>query len=164
LYPNKKIEGRIVFQKTIFILKHLGFPFSEDYRLLTYGPYSHDLFYEIKELKNYDVLDEKGGPPGGPYTYKLIDTGFEILKKYSDEALDNEDIIEKLLKVMSEKALALEILSVVYYLMQKGESEEEAWESVQKIKKSRISGDVLNEAKNLDKELRNIYPAGYSDN
>src|SRR5690348_7988727 len=78
---DNRIEGRIRLQKLIYLLQHLGVPFSEKYTYLHFGPFSHDLQYEVEELKRYGLLSEEGGPPSSPYYYSLGPKAEELLAR-----------------------------------------------------------------------------------
>ncbi|HBP90851.1 MAG TPA: hypothetical protein DD706_24555 [Nitrospiraceae bacterium] len=155
-HPNKKIEGRIRVQKTVHILKHFGVSFDEDFSFFHFGPFSQELFYEINELvKRYGILEEKGGPPSGSYTYILTRIGEEALKDFPLETLE-KDIVKKTVDLLIKyDTRALELLSSYFYLEDgsykiKGN---DYWEAVQTLKKDRANTENIGNAKKLKTDL-----------
>lgn len=155
-HKRQKIEGRIRLQKTIFLLKHLGLPFEERYKYLHYGPYSEGLSYEIKELKKYNLITETGGPPHGPYFYKIEPSGKKVLKSFQDAKLEKK--IRELVGIIENyDPRTLELLSTVYYIKNAGYTSKEAWKSLRELKPDRVNDKSLKSSKELHKQLKNRF-------
>lgn len=154
LCNNSEIHGRLRLQKTIHILKHLGFSFNENYTYLYYGPYSYDLFDEVKQLSLWKLLREEKGS-SDEYVYQLTDDGRKMLSENSnllkDQHLPEKEIIELL---ENQDSRTLEMLSTFYYLKEQGLQEETAWSRLDNLKKDKINNKPL--ALQLDSELKKL--------
>ena len=155
-HPDKKIDGRIRVQKTVHLLKHFGVSFEEDFSFFHFGPFSQELFYEINELvKRYGILEEKGGPPSGSYTYYLTKIGEKALQDFPLETLE-KDKIQKIVDVLVKyDTRTLELLSSYFYL-EDGSNKMKSrdyWEAVQALKQDRAKAINIQNAKTLKAEL-----------
>jgi len=122
-----KISGRKKLQKMIYILKHKGFEFDENYSYYYYGPYSSVLQMEIDELVRLDLLKEYYDDI--TYEYKVTKDADSYLK---DNIFDDKQI--STIKMLNrEPGNILELVSVFFYLEDNGYTEKNAI-----LKKTRI--------------------------
>ena len=113
---NGKIEGRKKFQKLVYILKQKGFEFKEAYTYYYYGPYSSTLQMEIDFLVESGLLREE--QVGETYEYTLSNEFGELEGKY--------DAHKQFIHYLNDKpARILELISVFFYLEDKGYQDED---------------------------------------
>lgn len=118
---NEKISGRKKFQKLVYILKHKGFDFKEDYSYYYYGPYSSTLQMEIDALVHSQLLLENV-IDNNTYEYSVTEKAKEHM---SDNTFSPEDI--EFINILNEKpATILELVSVLLYLQDNGYTEKKA--------------------------------------
>jgi uncharacterized protein YwgA len=146
----KTIKGRTRLQKMVFVLKKVGAPFKENFKLHFFGPYSLDLQCEVDELASLGMLEEKKEGNLCVYTLNknLTRLNLEELKK---PFLEYESIIETLKKADIK---VLELLATFLFLIETDE-EETAMRKLELIK-PHIS-DKIEEAINLWKLLKEKY-------
>ncbi len=103
-----KIDGRIKFQKMVYILQCKGAGFEEWFKYHHYGPYSLDLQLEIDELVCNDQLSEDFDDGSGSYSYSISADGGrpEVLKRF-------EALISLLNKASSS---ILELVGTIFFL------------------------------------------------
>jgi len=112
---GKVIKGRKKLQKIVYILKKLGIPFSEKFKLYHFGPYSIDLQLEVDELVSLGMVDEKWE---GNLCVYCINNRENSLKESS---LIRADIVN----ILNEKDTSLlELLSTYLYLIEMEGDEE----------------------------------------
>lgn len=134
---NEKISGRKKFQKLVYILKHKGFDFKEDYSYYYYGPYSSTLQMEIDALVHSDLLLENC-IDNITYEYSVTEKAKEYML---DDIFSSEDI--RFINRLNEKpATILELVSVLFYLQDSGYTEKEALISKTKALKPDIAGHI----------------------
>lgn len=154
-HKNQRLEGRIRLQKTVYLLKHFGLPFKEKYKYLQFGPYSEELSYEIRELKRYNLVEETGGPPVGPYFYRLTPESKTFLKSFPKEKKSDSKIQELVNVLENYDPRALELLSTAYFIESTHYPRKKAWKMLKELKPERATNTSLKKAQNLDKELKN---------
>jgi uncharacterized protein YwgA len=122
-----RISGRKKFQKLVYILKHKGFNFKEDYSYYYYGPYSSVLQMEIDDLVRSELLDESLN--NNTYEYSITDKAYEYVRdsSYSEEQVSLINMLNQ------ESAYILELVSVFFYLEDSGYNNQNAI-----LKKTRI--------------------------
>jgi len=126
LHSEREIRGRKRLQKTIYVLKRLGFELNERFTYLHYGPYSYDLFDEIIQLVSWGIIQEKE-KHGMEYSYHLTDKGDEDLKEKSQDLFSNEAAIKKAINLMDNfDSRHLEVLSTYYYITDSGLTHKDA--------------------------------------
>lgn len=114
---NGEIRGRKKFQKLVYILKHMNYDFKEDYTYHYYGPYSSTLQMEIDSLVQSDLLKEN--VDGKTYKYMITDKAEDITQ---ESIIKNEDT--SFVKFLNKQpAYLLELISVFFYLVDKGYTE-----------------------------------------
>lgn len=144
---NGKIEGRKKFQKLVYILKHIGFNFEEKYRYHYYGPYSSTLQMEIDSLVQSDLLAEN--KYGNTYEYTLTKKSNTFLENnYEDEE------IAFIRKLNNKPAYILELVSVFFYLEDKGYNPGETMKKKISILKPELR-DNIEEAYELYLNIKN---------
>ncbi|MDQ7032892.1 MAG: hypothetical protein Q9M37_09310 [Desulfonauticus sp.] len=141
------IKGRKKLQKMIFILKNLGAPFQERFKLYYFGPYSVDLQLELEELSLLKIIEEIWDGNLCLYNFKS-----EELKK---NFLDNSEVKEYIpvIKELNKtNTSVLELLSTYLYLIRVEENEEIARKKLKIIKPHLYS--KFEEALNLWERIR----------
>lgn len=153
-HDSRKIHGRLRLQKTIHILKHIGFDFTESFTYLHYGPYSYALYDEIQQSLSWNILEEEKGADE-EYIYMVKDEGKELIQSFTDliegAKLPSDDIIRTL---QNYDTPVLELLSTYYYLLECGRTEEDAWKELEELKPGRVQ--YRGRAENLDSELKKL--------
>ena len=112
------IKGRKKLQKIVFILKTLGAPFYEKFKLYHFGPYSVDLQLELDELVLLGVISEKWDSNLCTYSFKNVEEKESFLK--NPKISEYHSVIDKLNKT---DASILELLSTYLYLIENEENE-----------------------------------------
>ena len=144
-----EIEGRIKFQKIVYILQSKGFPFSFKYKYHHFGPYSVDLQLGIEELVDNNLIKESGSDP---YKYTLSE---QIPPKGNDKPfLKNKDIID-LLNITDYRIL--ELVSTIYYIKERGFKACDVIKKQLELLKPNLSKKI-NEAYDYYLELENDFP------
>jgi uncharacterized protein YwgA len=110
-----KIDGRKKIQKIIYLINNRMFNAFSDYRFYLYGPYSDQLFYELQNLNDDEIINEISNTQS--YSYKITNKGKEFLDlleaKMSVEDIEKFEMVKKLNDYSSED---LEIMSSLYYI------------------------------------------------
>src|SRR3989338_2739718 len=107
-----EIDGRIKFQKTMYILQRLGAPVPEKFVYYIHGPYSVDLQVETDMLVRQNIVQEKRQK--NTYYYTLAKDAEKYASKQQIDILKPyRKIVEDLLK---QDTQYLEILATVFYL------------------------------------------------
>lgn len=137
-----KISGRKKFQKLVYILKHKGFEFNEDYTYYYYGPYSSGLQMEIDALVHSELLNEH--VKGSTYEYCITCKANEYIKNYS-----YSEEQASFINMLNEQPVSiLELVSVFYYLKGNGYAEKSSILNKTRILKPELVG-YIDEAYNL---------------
>lgn len=153
------IDGRKKLQKLVFILKHVGVPFTEDFRFHLYGPYSEALAAKVVEMVELGVLTEaKVETPNGFPTYRYaLKPGHRtaLLDPGAYRALDAyQDLIEEL---ASMDARRLELLATLLYLRDHGYGVAQLPAKVRDLKaEQEFSDEEIHRAIDL---MRQVLPA-----
>lgn len=81
--------GRTAIQKICYFAQSLGVPLNFEFKILYYGPYSHELASEVELLLASDVLEDTSKKPSaysalrlGPAAHKLLETYPELTERY----------------------------------------------------------------------------------
>lgn len=111
-----KIDGRKKLQKLIYLVNSLGWNVFNDFRFYLYGPYSDRLFYELRNLREAELINESEN--NRSYSYTITEKGnslLNILQGKINESLEFKSIalVKKLNTYSSED---LEIMASLYYL------------------------------------------------
>jgi uncharacterized protein len=114
LAASGEIIGRKKFQKMIYILKKLSFPFQEKYQFHFFGPYSEELTLRIEELCNMGFIQEVKEKKGGyfQYRYSLTEEGSDFLSLYAVEMPQIKECMEDM---NGQSARFLELVSTILY-------------------------------------------------
>ncbi len=143
---DNKIEGRIKFQKSVYILKNHGVNFTEKFTYHYFGPYSFDLQLEIEELIYQGRVKEESS---NPYIYKIDE---EFIDEIDENILkDKEKLIRHLVK---QDASDLELLATIYYLFNNNLKETHALKNKLSILKPHLE-DRIESAFLLYEDLNN---------
>lgn len=130
---NGKIEGRKRFQKLVYILKQKGFDFTEKYTYHYYGTYSATLQMEIDYLVDSGLLREE--QVGETYEYTLSEEYHEL-----EGIFDHH---KDLIKILNDKpARILELISVFFYLEDKGYKDVDIIKKKTAILKPELRDDI----------------------
>lgn len=130
----KTIHSRIKVQKTLYVLKSLGFPVGERYEYRNYGPYSQELASELKSLVNSEFLREtsvEGEQPTeeGDVSYQRYDLsiapkGRKFLEAFIGQHPEFEADASKMANLAAEldKFLpsTLELVATIMFLEDQG--------------------------------------------
>ena len=109
------VDGRKRFQKSIHILKTIGFDFDEQYRWGNYGPYSLTLASEIQTMKEANYLREDRQPGSEMYVYRLTEEGKAFLEHNSVKS--EQESFDRAVLVLSKKEVEkLELLSTCLFI------------------------------------------------
>lgn len=142
------IEGRIKFQKIVFILKYKGIRFNETFKYHYYGPYSAVLHLEIEELVDREFLIEAHT---NPYIYKL-NPDKQIAWKENSDIKKNE----KLIKFLNEQTSnQLELISTIFFLEKTGLTDKDIIHKKIAFLKPHLK-DHLREAFQLKKQINSL--------
>ncbi len=146
---NGKITGRKKFQKLIYILKQKDFDFKEDYSYYYYGPYSSTLRMEIDSLVQSNLLEECS--VGTTYEYGIADQANDFIQR---NYFSKDEI--SFIKSLNEKpAYILELVSVFFYLEDKGYNNESILKNKTRILKPELS-KYIDKAYELYLDIKNI--------
>lgn len=109
------LNGRKKLQKIIYFVDELGWNLFNDFRFHIYGPYSENLFYEVQNLIDSDLIKEE--KKNKKYSYAITVKGkslLEILKTHRDE-LEHKTckLVDQLESFSSEE---LEIMASLDYI------------------------------------------------
>jgi len=108
-----EINGRIKFQKMVYILKNKGVPFNEKFKYHYFGPFSSDLQLEIDELVDRNILMERDA---NPYIYAIT--------KENNVEFDNDLYVSEkkdLIQFLNKRDFKeLEVISTIYFLENNG--------------------------------------------
>lgn len=111
----EKIDGRKKIQKIIYLINNRMSNAFSDYRFYLYGPYSDQLFYELQNLNDDEVINEISNTQS--YSYMITNKGKEFLdlleSKMSVEDIEKFEIVKRLNDYSSED---LEIMASLYYI------------------------------------------------
>lgn len=125
-----QVAGRKKLQKIVFISQKAGMPMDEDFDYYLYGPYSESLSNKLGELSALGLLvEEKMHLSSGyqQYSYTLSPKGHELVKALPGVS-DRE---KQLLQILnSHDGRFLELLATLWFLLDKGYSEEQAEEEI----------------------------------
>lgn len=115
-----EIKGRTRIQKIVYILKYLGYPFSEDFSYNYFGPYSDDLRKEIDFLTSLGILDET--VQGSTYVYRKTNKMGNFLKTVNKFiTLKGNKKLSSLIKELNKSPLpVLEVSSTILFLKKEG--------------------------------------------
>jgi uncharacterized protein YwgA len=58
-HQNHTVNGRTRLQKTVKLLQSLGYPTNYDFRLFFYGPYSEDVWFDLRLLERLGLAEEE---------------------------------------------------------------------------------------------------------
>ena len=112
------IDGRIKFQKIVYILQTKGIAFNEQFKYHYYGPYSPVLQLEIEELVDRKILKEEKS--SNSYTYKLNPSETTDFELNSD--LESKQDLINFLKEQTPNQL--ELVSTIFFLEKAGPDDE----------------------------------------
>lgn len=127
------IEGRKRFQKTVYLLQQIGFPYAEKFKYYHYGPYSSELQAEIDRLVRYELINETY--TGDAYVYEITEKGKEFIQQYSSLNSGSFELPEHLVKrIIETNTPVLEMASTYAYLLEMGYKEEEAMVKASELK------------------------------
>lgn len=111
----EKIDGRKKIQKIIYLINNKMSNVFSDYRFYLYGPYSDQLFYELQNLNDDEIINEISNTQS--YSYMITNKGKEFLdlleSKMSVEDIEIFEIVKRLNEYSSED---LEIMASLYYI------------------------------------------------
>jgi uncharacterized protein YwgA len=111
-----KIEGRVKFQKIVYILQDMGHPFREEFGYLHHGPYSSDLKSEIDQLCEWELVNEVEQPVKDymRYEYSPNKELRAMLSEIGDESVPEWSELARQLNRMN--ATDLEGISTIMFL------------------------------------------------
>jgi uncharacterized protein len=144
LAASGEIIGRKKFQKMIYILKKLSFPFQEKYQFHFFGPYSEELTLRIEELCNMGFIQEVKEKKGGyfQYRYSLTEEGSDFLSLYAVEMPQIKECMEDM---NGQSARFLELVSTILYF--EGLPREDVYEKVFTLKsKQKYTAEEIDQA------------------
>lgn len=95
------LNGRKRLQKSIYILKSLGFDYSESFKWGNYGVYSQELTSEVQTLVEAGYLAEKTEPDSS-YSYALTKEGRKFIEQ-QPSALSRCAELETVVRMLNEK-------------------------------------------------------------
>lgn len=129
----EKIRGRKKLQKIIHLLKRSGTEFPFIYRYHHYGPYSSHLQAEMDQLVTQGYLNVKF--KNGAYEYTITDHGqnFKSILE-TDGGLTFSLDKSLLLRLAEQDTQFLEMFSTYVFLIESGNSEEQAKEKAVQLK------------------------------
>lgn len=111
----EKIDGRKKIQKIVYLINNKMSNAFGDYRFYLYGPYSDQLFYELRNLNDDEIINEINNTQS--YSYVITTKGKEFLAlletKMNSEDIEKFEIVKKLNDYSSED---LEIMASLYYI------------------------------------------------
>lgn len=143
-----EVEGRKRLQKSIFLVRFMGCPFSFDYSWHFYGPYSAELALEIDSLVKRGLLVEIAG---ATYTYRMSESGNALLKSIENHP-ENSSVVDlagswagKFVSFLSYKVADLEKASSVLFWKQWGKTPTEAIRTTEhfKGKLTKLSREIV---------------------
>jgi uncharacterized protein len=144
LAASGEIIGRKKFQKMIYILKKLSFPFQEKYQFHFFGPYSEELTLRIEELCNMGFIQEVKEKKGGyfQYRYSLTEEGSDFLSLYAVEMPQIKECMEDM---NGQSARFLELVSTILYFEEL--PKEDVYEKVFTLKsKQKYTAEEIDQA------------------
>lgn len=150
------IEGRKKLQKIVFLSKHFGLPFQEEFRFHFYGPYSESLATKVQEMVSMGLIseEEEVGPTGYKlYKYRLSQKGRSFLNTYPVEG--SLEVPKPFVELANGKdARFLELAATIAYLQEKNYRVEEIPGKVQLLKsEQKYSSEEIDEAFSFLHEL-----------
>lgn len=130
-----KIRSRKKIQKMVYLMQQADVPFSEDFNLHLYGPYSSQLQNEINQLEDGKLIEQ----PLEDYSYilRLTEKGKEFLKE--KEGLIKDLFTKENLELINElngiDPSILEIMAtIVYFEKSYGKNRGKLKEVLQEVK------------------------------
>lgn len=131
-----RIEGRKKLQKIVFLSKHFGFQFQEEFKFHFYGPFSESLATKVQEMVTMGLVqeDETTRSTGYKlYEYRLSEKGRRFLDTYPSEN-DFEARRAFFEKMNDRDSRFLELAATVAYLQERDCRPEEIPNKVQFLK------------------------------
>lgn len=147
------LRTRKRLQKTVYLMKRAGAPFSDAFCLHRYGPYSHDLADTTDEMVAVGLLEEDGDASG--YSYSLADGIAGLLERFEArdvgrlraQALDRfRSFFEELNEIDSR---ILELAATIGFHLDHGRGLPDAVEATCKHKGETPGSDNMEKAKEL---------------
>lgn len=153
-----QVAGRKKLQKIVFISQKAGLSLDEDFDYYLYGPYSESLSNKLGELCTLGLLteDKKYLYSGyQQYSYKLSSKGKELMDTMPSLSEREKQLLYTL---NGYDGRFLELVATLWFLLDKGYSEEQAEEEiVTRLKPEQdYSHDEFLNAVKLMKELKGI--------
>ena len=127
-----EIDGRVKFQKIVYLLTKLGFDLAfDDFDIGQYGPYSRALASTLDDLESVKILNEKRKDVGGGrerYDYTVNEKYAELIGERAKvsgagEIGDNFDNVVK--DLARKKREVLEVAATIVFLGQEEDLEGE---------------------------------------
>lgn len=151
------LRTRKRLQKTVYLMKRAGAPFSDEFCLHRYGPYSHDLADTTDEMVAVGLLEQDGD--GNGYTYRLAADAAESLAQFEETGAGKEsaEALGKF-KALFEKlgvteSRVLELAATISFHRGHGKSVPEAVDATCRHKGETPESDNIQEAKELAEGL-----------
>lgn len=167
---TEKIRDRGRFKKIIYILKQQGAPFDEEFTYINlYGMHSAKLMMELDYLVDNDIVTETKIDHCFEYKYEkeilmswneqekklvLIEPKIGIDKLIKDSIINKYKNIIKFLN--SKSYLMLELVSTIYYLKDKGYSDNDKLKRKLQVLKPNLSSKI-EEAYNIYNQIKGAY-------
>lgn len=117
LLENKNQEeiGRTLMQKICYFAKVMGLPLSYDFQIHYYGPFSKELYHDLKEYRRENLIIDKS-TDNSKSLYNLGENHKILFDKYKDELKNFEETIEKTVNKFKDYNIKdLELFSTIHY-------------------------------------------------
>jgi uncharacterized protein YwgA len=155
------LRTRKKMQKIVYLLQAAGCPFSVDYLLHHYGPYSSELAQLTDEMVRAGILEEEcvGNMAGQQFNYRLLESAERSLSKVESTpagqaaaaSLSKYEALAR--RLVDESTPDLEVASTIAYFRRKGEAWEDAIHRTCEFKRVQPGSVVVQRAEAIAKQV-----------
>ena len=167
----KTIHSRTKAQKTLYVLKSLGFPVREKYEYGNFGPYSQELTSELRSLANSEFLsetavegeeaEEEGAEAYQRYDLSITPRGQEFLRAFESQTPDFTSAVEPMSDLAEEldqyRPMDLELIATLMFLQDQGYPEPNIVPTLKSLKPQFMEKEIR-EALAIISDLRERFP------
>jgi uncharacterized protein YwgA len=165
------IHSRTKAQKTLYVLKSLGFPVMEKYEYGNFGPYSQELTSELRSLVNSEFLsemavegqdlEEEGAEAYQRYDLSITSRGQEFLRAFERQTPDFARAVEPMSDLAEEldqyRPADLELIATLMFLEDQGYPERNVVPTLKSLKPQFMDQEI-EEALAIISNLRARFP------
>ena len=165
------IHSRTKAQKTLYVLKSLGFPVMEKYEYGNFGPYSQELTSELRSLVNSGFLsetavegedvEEERAEAYQRYDLSITTRGQEFLRAFERQTPEFAPAIKPMSDLSEEldhyRPADLELIATLMFLQDQGYPERNIVPTVKSLKPQFMDQEI-EEALAIISDLRARFP------